>query len=100
VELQRIVCAQADIEPRLEEIRERVPLVREEESVVAQRAHGDSDLLEIEQVLQRGDLAEQDSMRDGVRGQEGGREVVGIACFARVGTQDECICGGDQLCRC
>ena len=39
VELQRVVRAQADIEADLEEIGQRVPLVREEQCVVAQRAH-------------------------------------------------------------
>ncbi len=51
VELQRVVRAQADIEPRLEKVRQGISLVRKEESVVAQRAHGDADLFEVEQVL-------------------------------------------------
>ena len=51
VELQRVIAAQADIQPDLEEIRQRVSLVRQEQRVVAQRAHGDADLLEVEEVL-------------------------------------------------
>ena len=48
VELKRIVRAQANVEPCLEEIWQRIPLVREEQRVVAQRAHGDADLFEVE----------------------------------------------------
>jgi hypothetical protein len=55
VELQWVVHAQADIkadiEPRLEKVRQGISLVRNEESVVAERAHGDADLFEVEQVL-------------------------------------------------
>jgi len=47
VELQRVVRAQADVEPCLEKVGQRVPLVREEERIVAQRAHGDANLLEV-----------------------------------------------------
>ena len=75
MELERVVCAQADVEADLEKVRERVALVREEERVVAQRAHGEADLLEVEEVLQRRHLAEQDAMRDRVCGEVGGGEV-------------------------
>lgn len=44
VKLQRIVRAQAHIQSYLEEIREWVPLVRQKEGVIAQRAHRDPDL--------------------------------------------------------
>ena len=56
VELQRVVCAQAHVEPCFEKVRQRVSLEREEERVVAQRAHGDTDLFEVKKVLQRRDL--------------------------------------------
>jgi hypothetical protein len=48
VELQRVVRAQAHVEPCLEKVRQRISLEREEERVVAQRAHGDADLFEVE----------------------------------------------------
>ena len=35
MELQRVICAQADIQPRLEKLFQRIPLVRQEERVVA-----------------------------------------------------------------
>jgi len=47
VELQRVVRAQAHVEPCLEKVGQRVSLESEEERVVAQRAHGDADLFEV-----------------------------------------------------
>lgn len=47
VELQRVVRAQAHVEPCLEKVGQRVSFKREEERVVAQRAHGDADLFEV-----------------------------------------------------
>lgn len=57
MELQRIVGAQTDIQTRFEEVRERVPLVSQEKSVVAERAHGNANLFEIEQVLESRNFA-------------------------------------------
>jgi hypothetical protein len=51
MELQWVVCTQADIEARLEKVRQGISLIRKEECVVAQRAHGNADLFEVEQVL-------------------------------------------------
>ena len=51
LELQWVVRAQANIEPRLEEVRQRISFIRKEESIVAQRAHSNADLFEVEQVL-------------------------------------------------
>ena len=89
VELQWVVRAQTDVQADLEEVGERVALVRQEERVVAQRAHREPNLLEVEQVLQRGHLAQQDAVRDRVRGEERGREVVWVARLAAVRAEDE-----------
>jgi hypothetical protein len=51
MELQRVIRAQANVQPRLEKVFQRIPLVRQEERVVAERAHCDPDLLQVEQVL-------------------------------------------------
>ena len=51
MELQRVIGAQADIQPLLEKLFQRIPLVRQEEHVVAQRTHRDPDLLQIKQIL-------------------------------------------------
>ena len=56
MELQRVVRAQAHVESCLEKVGQRVSLEREEKRVVAQRAHGDTDLFEVKKILQRGDL--------------------------------------------
>lgn len=84
MELQRIVRAQADIQPNLEEIRQRVPLVRQEQRIITERTHRKTDLLEIEEILESGDLAEEDSMGNGVGREEGRGEMVGVASFPTV----------------
>jgi hypothetical protein len=48
MKLKRVVSTQADIEPRLEEIRERIAFICEEKSIIAQGAHCNPDLFEIE----------------------------------------------------
>ena len=97
VELERVVGAQADVEADLEEVRERVALVREEERVVAQRAHREPDLLEVEEVLQRRHLAQQDTVRDRVRGQERGRQVVRVSRLTAVRAEDEGACNKREM---
>lgn len=91
MKLQRIIRAQADIQSHFEEIRERVPLVRQKQAIIAQRRHRNPDLLQVEEVLQRRHFAEEDAVRDRVGGEIGGGEVVGIARFAAVWTEDEGI---------
>lgn len=91
MELQRIVRAQTDVQTNLEEVRQWVPLVCQEERIIAERAHSDADLLQVEQVLKRRNFAEENAVRDGVRGEESGGEMVGIACFARVWTEYKCV---------
>ena len=51
MELQRVVGAQADIQSGLEELLQRIPLIRQEKRVVAQRAHRNPDLLQVKQIL-------------------------------------------------
>lgn len=62
VELQGIISGQGDHEPAGQVLGERVPVVAEEEAVVAERRHGDANLGQVIQVLQDG----------GLRGQRGG----------------------------
>jgi len=57
MELQRVISTQADIQPSLEELFQRIPLICQEERIIAQRTHRDPDLLQIEQILQGGHLA-------------------------------------------
>lgn len=91
MELQRIVRAYAHIQPHFEEIRERIPLVCQKQAIVAQRRHRDPDLLQVEQVLQCGHFAQEDAMRDRVRGEERRREMVWVARFTAVRAEDEGI---------
>jgi hypothetical protein len=53
MKLKRVVSAQTDIKTRLEEIRQRITFVSKEKSIIAQRTHGNADLFQIEQILQR-----------------------------------------------
>lgn len=64
--LERIIRAQTNIQPHFEELLDRISLVCEEERVIAQGAHRHPDLLQVEEVLERRDFAEQDPVRDGV----------------------------------
>lgn len=91
VELQRIVRTQTDVQPRFEEVRKRVSLVCQEKGIVTQRAHSDSDLLQVEQILQSGHFAEKDAMRNGVRREECSCEMVSVACFAGMRAENECV---------
>lgn len=58
MELQRVVRAQANVQADLEEVGQWVPLVRQKQRVVTQRAHRKANLLEVEQILERGNLAQ------------------------------------------
>lgn len=50
-----------------------------------------SDLLEVEEVLERRHFAEEDAMRDRVRSQERRGEVVGVTGFSRMRPEPKCI---------
>ena len=91
MELQRVVGAQANVQPCSEKLRQRVPLVRQEQRVVAQRAHGDADLLQVEQVLECGHLSQENPVRDGVGRQERRRQVVRVTGLPGVGAKHESI---------
>jgi len=56
VELKRVICAQANVKPCLEEIWKRISFKREEQRIIAQRAHGDADLFQVKQILQSGNF--------------------------------------------
>lgn len=84
VKLERIVRAEADVKPGLEELGDWIPLVGEEERVVAQRAHGDPDLLQVEEVLQGRHLPQQDPVCDGMRRDERRGQVVRVASLTAV----------------
>jgi len=107
-EHEGVVRRQADVEADAEIARQRIAVVGQEESVVAERRHGDANLhvserspvarsqtnlLEVEQILQSGYFAQEDAVRDRMRGQEGAGQMVGVAGLARVGPQDESVCG-------
>lgn len=47
------------------------------------------DLLEVEEVLQRRDLAQEDAVRDRMGSQESRSEVVGVASFPRMRSKPE-----------
>ena len=51
MKLQRIIRTQTNIQPDLKEPFKRVPLIRQEKRIVAQRAHRNTYLAEVEQIL-------------------------------------------------
>lgn len=57
--------------------------------VVGQRAHREPNLCEVEQVLERRRLLQQDAVVHALGGEERGREVVGVTRLARVRTERE-----------
>lgn len=96
------------------ETNERVSVVGQEESVVTERTHGETNLLEVVaeadaerdsartklregrgkdgQVLHHRNLPKQDSVRDRVSSKEGSRQMVGISCFSAVRSENEGVC--------
>lgn len=89
VELERIVRTQAYIEPESEEVREWIAFIGQEQRIVADRAHRDANLLEVEQILKRWHLPQEDSMRNGMRSEERRCEMIWVASLAAVRTQHE-----------
>ena len=59
VELQGVICRQADTQSPRQVLGQRVAVVVEEEGVVAEGRHGDSNLRQIVQVLQHRNLQAQ-----------------------------------------
>jgi hypothetical protein len=62
MKLQWIIGTQTNVQSNFVEVRERIPFVSKEQRIVAQRTHGDTDLRQIEQVLQCRHLAKQNAM--------------------------------------
>jgi len=81
VELQGVVRAQTNVQADFEEIRQRIPLVREEQRIIAEWRHGQTYLLQVKQILESRDLAEQNPMRYRMGGKECCREMVRISRF-------------------
>lgn len=89
VELERIVGTQTDIETAVEEGREGVALIVQEQGVVGQGRHGNTHLGQVEQVLQSGDLAQENTVRDTKGSQEGRGQVIRVTGFTTVGSKHE-----------
>ena len=92
MELQWVVCTQTDIKPDFEEIGEWIPLIRQEKRVVAERTHGKTDLLQIEEILQRRNFPQQNPMRDGMGRQKTGRKMIRVSSFSAMRAEHESIC--------
>ena len=91
MELQWVVRTQTDIKPDFEEIGEWIPLVRQEKRIVAERTHGKTDLLQIEEILQRRNLAQQNPMGDGMGCQKTGRKMIRVSGFSAMRAEHESI---------
>lgn len=73
MELQGVIRAQANVKTCPEEVRQRVTLVRQEQCIIAEGAHRNANLFQIEQILQSRNLTQQDAMRDRMGRQKGRR---------------------------
>ena len=82
-------CAETDVHAEAEVLGERVLVVVQEELIITQRTHRDTNLTQVVQVLQGGILAQQDTVVDLVRAEVGGHQVIHIACLATVGAELE-----------
>jgi hypothetical protein len=91
VELQGVVRAQTHVQSDFEKVRQRVPLVCEEQRIIAQWRHGQSYLLEVKQVLESGHLAEQNPVGYGMRSQESRRKMIRISRFTAMRSEYEGI---------
>ena len=91
MELQGIVGAQTNVQADFEEIRQRVPLVRKEQSIVAEWRHGETYLLQIKQKLKSGDLAEQNAVGYRMCGEECRRKMIRISSFTAMRSENEGI---------
>lgn len=47
MELKRVVRTQTDIQPYFKKIRQGIPLIRQEQGIIAQWAHSDANLFQI-----------------------------------------------------
>mmetsp|Transcript_22501 Transcript_22501/g.57910 ORF Transcript_22501/g.57910 Transcript_22501/m.57910 type:complete len:542 (-) Transcript_22501:719-2344(-) len=84
MEHERIIRREAHRQPAHKVRRERRARELAEEHVVRERRHGDPDLHEVEQVLQRRRAPQHQPVVDRVRAQEGRVQVRELACLARV----------------
>mmetsp|Transcript_8423 Transcript_8423/g.52656 ORF Transcript_8423/g.52656 Transcript_8423/m.52656 type:complete len:274 (+) Transcript_8423:4142-4963(+) len=84
VDHQWIVRGQAHIKPPIEKCGERVPVIVQEQVVVAQRRHCKTDLFEVIQVLQARTLPQIDAVGNAVRPHEGRHQVIHVSGFPGV----------------
>eukprot|EP00760_Papus_ankaliazontas_P027917 PhM_4_TR3463/c1_g1_i1/m.25542 len=89
VELQWVVGAKGDVETAREEVREWVLEEVEEETVVAERRHGDAHLGEVVDVLKSGAVPQIDTVVNLIARQETCHQVVCGTTFTAVGSEFE-----------
>ena len=92
MELEGVIRADADIHAHAEKVGKGIALIGEKEGIVAEWRHGHTDLLEVVEVLQRGHLAEENAMRDGLGGKKGRGKVIRVACLTGMWAQDKRVC--------
>lgn len=85
VELQGVVRRQTNIHATSEETWEGIPVVKQEQRVVAERGKGDSYLRQIVQILQHRSFAQIDSMIYVVCHKKGYCQMLYITCLTSMG---------------
>ncbi|KAH9845790.1 hypothetical protein Tdes44962_MAKER01222, partial [Teratosphaeria destructans] len=77
-ELQWIVGGQAHVQAAAEVLQERISFVGQEQCIIGQRTHRDTNLLQIEDILQQRHLAKQQTVADAVTAQHSCRQMLGV----------------------
>lgn len=87
--LERVVGWQWHVETLFEKSGERIVLVLQEQLVVAERTNGETDLLQVIQVLQHRRLGQIDAVIDVLGDQETWGQMINVAWLAAVWSEIE-----------
>mmetsp|Transcript_15745 Transcript_15745/g.24155 ORF Transcript_15745/g.24155 Transcript_15745/m.24155 type:complete len:201 (+) Transcript_15745:207-809(+) len=78
---ERIIGGQCHIQSALKEKLERIAVILNEEQIVRQWRHGQSNLFQVKQVLQHGHFLQRQTVINGLRQQESSSYMIKIARF-------------------
>lgn len=91
MELQGIIRGQGYTQTTSQILWQRIPVIVQEQRVVGQRRHGDSDLRQVVQILQDGHFAQEQSVTDVLGHQEATDEMLNGTCLTAMRTQYESV---------
>ncbi len=91
VELKRIVCRERNVQAGAVKVEKRIFAEIQKQRVVAERAHRNSDLREVEEILHHGRRFQRDAVIDRRRQQEPCHQMRNVSCLAAMRTKRERI---------